>query len=433
MRTVRITVDLWQPAFHGLDDRGGPEWPPSPFRLAQALMAGCHQPDVDGEARSALEALTALENPIIEAPTSTQARLPGTYTHRSGGPMEDKELGGAGLARVLDLSWAGLSTTNRTEKPQSCTLVDDCRLVYVVADPEGSVDAEALDRAARRVPYLGRSHDGCDLSVVASDGDGSGQPTGAGHVRLVPSARSDGRTRGWSARSCAWMDHNHHLTASGSQLRFSAEPYIARLRYAPASQAAPAARRSVVVVLPTRDPVPGPRVSALLRDLGPLPIRVFPCVVAGHPRADGRMRGVGLVAEAGSSLAERLPEIALTLRQHSSFQDAEALGIRVLDPERWQRDATHWSSATPLRAFPDDRVARELVAREAEELTGMRPMVDVSPTPTRAWQQPWPQPPDGLGLWWVELEFPSVVQGPLILGRTQEEGFGLFVQQGVRS
>ena len=71
-----ISVTLMDPLFHGEADGGEPEWPPSPFRLFQALIAGarggCRNPLWSEEKARAFSWLEQQNPPLIIAP---QARL----------------------------------------------------------------------------------------------------------------------------------------------------------------------------------------------------------------------------------------------------------------------------------------------------------------------------------------------------------------------
>ena len=63
MTFLRITVRFLDARYHGLLDRGGPpEWPPSPFRLFCAMVAGvARQGELDGDAGKAfLQILASL-------------------------------------------------------------------------------------------------------------------------------------------------------------------------------------------------------------------------------------------------------------------------------------------------------------------------------------------------------------------------------------
>lgn len=431
---VEITVDFCQPVFSGLDQFNEPEWPPSPFRLAQALMAGCCRPTLDAGARTALEALTRLENPEIILPSARTAKLPGTFTHRSGGPMEGSETKGKPLERILDLTVAGLSATNRTEKPQGRTLLADTQLVFRVADPEHTVDVEALDRAAARVPYFGRSHDLCDVTVSRADvpGDGPKLPSGCEHlVPVVDSRGTRGTTRGWAPNSCSWMDLNYATTTEGGQLPpFSPEPYLTRLTYRRARSITRPSRR--VAILELRRPVSSPQIPELLArvlgsaDLTSLGVTAFPCVTAGHQHADGRLRGIGLFGDDSTQLREAVRRLRDSEELSSGPPDLVA---KVVDPAYWERTSRHWVSATPLRGFPDIRVVDPLIRDEVKTTTGEFATIGWSNKPERRWQYPWRQPPDGHSLWWARLTFAQPVPGPLLFGRTTEKGFGLLVPE----
>ncbi len=72
MTHLLLTVRFLDDRYHGLLDRGGPpEWPPSPFRLFQALVAGVgRRGELDTAVGKSLEWLQTLDPPIIIAPRS---------------------------------------------------------------------------------------------------------------------------------------------------------------------------------------------------------------------------------------------------------------------------------------------------------------------------------------------------------------------------
>lgn len=432
MTTILLVVDLWRPAFHGLDDRGRPTWPVSPWRLVGALQSACHLPEPDPEALTALRALTRLSNPVIHAPGHTTVLLPQTYTHRSGGPMDAKPADAGVIEDYLDLTVSGLATLNRVAKPTSYTALDGTRLVYEVQDPDATVDVEALDRAARRIPYLGRSHDGCDVTVktgALSDLDDDLSDL----MALHPVPDHQGRVRGWTDRTCDWMDVNHELTVSGSQVPApSPESSLVRLLYLP-TEVRPTPTR--VAVVPLATPV-GPSGIGdfmasldLRRHLADLSdeTQLFPAVFAGHPRADGRMLGLGVAVATTDRVGDALRRVATVLRDHVG---SPIRTTRALSAAYWSASAARWTAATPLRAFPDVRVASEVVGAEVLERTGQAPRISWSRKPVWGWQRPRRQPPDGLDLWWPDLEFDDPVTGPLILGASKDLGFGVFVPEG---
>jgi CRISPR-associated protein Csb2 len=72
MTHLLITVHWLDDRYHGLLDREGPpEWPPAPYRLFQALVAGAaRRGELEAEAGRALEWLQRLNPPMIIAPRS---------------------------------------------------------------------------------------------------------------------------------------------------------------------------------------------------------------------------------------------------------------------------------------------------------------------------------------------------------------------------
>ncbi len=70
MRHLLLTVHFLADRYHGLLDRTGPpEWPPSPYRLFCALVAGvARRSDLGADVGKALAWLETLEPPIIVAP-----------------------------------------------------------------------------------------------------------------------------------------------------------------------------------------------------------------------------------------------------------------------------------------------------------------------------------------------------------------------------
>ena len=80
MRTFRLTVRLLGDSFHGRGDGGEPEWPPSPLRAFQALVAAAagrwREPRLGGSAVPALEWLERLPPPQVVAPPGRHATRP---------------------------------------------------------------------------------------------------------------------------------------------------------------------------------------------------------------------------------------------------------------------------------------------------------------------------------------------------------------------
>lgn len=77
-RYLCISVTFLDALFHGRGDDGRPEWPPSPLRLFQALVAGTnagfHQSDWSASKQQAFEWLEKRDPPDIVAPPARKAR-----------------------------------------------------------------------------------------------------------------------------------------------------------------------------------------------------------------------------------------------------------------------------------------------------------------------------------------------------------------------
>ena len=190
-----LSVTLLNAEFHGYRDDGMPEWPPSPLRAFQALVAAAavrwREPQFGTYAAPALEWLEGLDPPEILAPVGRTASLPyRLYVPNNAGDLVTK-------------AWASGSTeasiaTHRTEK--------DVRPTYLVggdvftggntvwfvwrlpADPSAEVGEfiARLSTAARSLTHLGW---GIDMT--------------ASHARLLPEQEvvalfSDGRLERWS-------------------------------------------------------------------------------------------------------------------------------------------------------------------------------------------------------------------------------------------
>jgi len=72
-----VSVRILSPFFHGRMDGGEPEWPPSPLRLYQALVAAAgrmYPVDLPADARAALQWLEQLPAPVIIAPSALPVR-----------------------------------------------------------------------------------------------------------------------------------------------------------------------------------------------------------------------------------------------------------------------------------------------------------------------------------------------------------------------
>lgn len=465
MSVIYVVVDLLEPCYHGRRSDGQPDWPPSPLRLAQALMAGCHYAGTDDQARTALEALVRLAAPTIYTGEHIVGAIPPTYTSRSGTAAGGRkgQVGTSQLARWTDLSHLGFTAQNRVAKPQDAVFLSNPRAVFAIDDPGDRVDVPALDRAARRVPYFGRSQDTCDMSVTRT------VPT-LPEVRWIgrPSARGATAWRGWSTRCLEWMDLKHRLTVEGSAVPppLPVPAYAPAIYYTDVHQTSPStAQPKPLLVLPFarrldqgRSLAEAASVRRSLAEFWPQ-VEVFPCLHAGHPNADGVGHGLALTdswsalsvssdgrvfsRRNGQSARDESGEPALgsseglvgpaahAYREHSDLFAAPAElvnGVRCLDPSFWTDTAALWVSATPFRAFPDERVLAHLLPGWVADGTGAEILSwSAHRDPRERWQRRCRQPDDGLDTWWISLALDRPVPGPVRLGASRDQGFGLFV------
>src|SRR3972149_10404087 len=74
LRALLLSVRFHDGRYHGLDTSGRPEWPPSPARLFQALVAGAARGNTlcnrDTDALHWLEELSKGYAPVIAAPSA---------------------------------------------------------------------------------------------------------------------------------------------------------------------------------------------------------------------------------------------------------------------------------------------------------------------------------------------------------------------------
>ena len=144
MSCLVVTVRLLDDRYHGkLADDGPPEWPPSPFRLFCALVAGLARRGQLEGAGTALAWLQTLEAPLIIAPKAKKGQALKRYVPNNDGdkwPSRQDRLGTKPSLPTLFL-------VEPYEKPE----------VHYVWDVTGKGDSPTADikRAARSVTALG--------------------------------------------------------------------------------------------------------------------------------------------------------------------------------------------------------------------------------------------------------------------------------------
>ena len=176
-----ISVNFLDPRFHGRGDGGANEWPPSPMRLFQALVAG-NGPllDGDGDIDWALRWLEAQTPPTILAPPSHIGTAVPFYV-----PNNAMDLVAAGWARGNTDESIAEHRTLKTVRP--AYLRDGDTVHYLWPITEGNCEARlagALERAVERMVALGW---GIDLVVAQCRVLSAGVPLGETLQQWVPS------------------------------------------------------------------------------------------------------------------------------------------------------------------------------------------------------------------------------------------------------
>ena len=183
-----LSIRFLDDRFHGTTDNGAStEWPPSPFRVFQALVAGNARGDrVPDEVRDALLWLERLDPPDIIAPRVSDGMPLLTYVLNN---VSDSEFG---------------SRAPKTVRP---TILNGDRLVEYVwtfdRSPEADRHVKVLHRASRRVRALGW---GIDLAI------------GRGETREVMPEISTARSRYTTARIFTVAGADRRVPSGGSLL-----------------------------------------------------------------------------------------------------------------------------------------------------------------------------------------------------------------------
>lgn len=149
---LRITVRFLQPFYHGRGDAGRPEWPPSPLRLFQALVAAvaarCNERAALDRGVETLRWLEKLPAPEIIAPNGKPSRTGyRSYVPDNVGDLVAKSWVRGGAAEIADI---------RVEKDVRPVHLDGeaVHFVYSIHDDEKS-HVVFLREAALSLTHLG--------------------------------------------------------------------------------------------------------------------------------------------------------------------------------------------------------------------------------------------------------------------------------------
>ena len=462
MATLRFTVEWPDGRYHGA------EWPPSPWRLYQALVAGSAMARRrDPALEAALRRLETLPSPVVTAPRSVPLRAVTTRVPDNDGDivlaLHAKGKTEAARAKAARLGSLRTRRARRFEGP-------------VTYDFEASADTpghfQALGALARSVSAVGQ---GIDLALARAELlEAPSRPRG---VEYTPSP--DGRLAlgvpwrgGFDALEARYRRELSRIdagqVATGIEVPPRSQGYrsgleLPRVRWAAFALRTPDDRPLIV------DGTRGTPVAAMVRHAihhatkcagldsrlvselmghgGDGRISAQPLPNVGYRHADGRIRRVLLVApecvdeDAWRSVVSRLPGAALVAEA-----SGETLGmlapLGVPDPmlARYRGTGRCWTSATPVvlpgydslrgRLRPARSVRRllrhagieeGLLERAAFE-RGSRLRGSAHPLSYRR--------PGHLARYpcmHVTVEWAEPVRGPLSLGAGTGYGLGLFV------
>lgn len=214
MPALLISVRFYDGRYHGAGD-----WPPSPARLFQALVAAAAQPTLD----SAKEALKWLENlaaPVIAAPIKHEGQHVNLFV-----PNNDLDAKGGDIRRVAEIRSA-------TKKMKPRLFDASAPLLYVwrfdAEKDNGHTHAECVRKMADGLYQLGRGVDmAWAVGEVLDEAAADARLTGYLGVIYRPSSRGqgaaldcpeDGSLVSLELRYKAGAERFHHI-GSGSKFR----------------------------------------------------------------------------------------------------------------------------------------------------------------------------------------------------------------------
>ncbi len=472
-RHLCISVTLLDPLFHGKGDGDQPEWPPSPMRVFQALVAGAHAGYRslvwNGDRAAAFRWLARQEPPLIIAPQGWPASRCTYFVPNNDG----------------DKVFERQDRTPKVVQPHRLLDGDAIHYVWPVDDVS---HAAVICKEARHIVALGW---GIDQAV------GDGRILGDAEVAALPGRR----WRPWRTGEGGGRTLRVPRDGSLEDLEQSYDSFARRIEggsYRPPQRASRFAsvRYLTTTTLPSRfyaafelpegvafRPERTNEIAAMLRSLacacakadahefpggsatyvaghvaeknGDTPPRFsyLPLPTIGHDHADGMIRRL-LIAEphGGDGSHARWAQERLrnqALRDHNGNE----LGI-LLDlwrstsramVDRYVGEGQHWSTVTPviLPGFDDGKHAKaEKLLLQAMKQAGI-PLDAVADLVLRKapfWassQHPShyhrPNYLKHLPAWHVRLGFREPVPGPMSLGAGRHCGLGLFARAEVTS
>ncbi|PWC96006.1 type I-U CRISPR-associated protein Csb2 [Azospirillum sp. TSO5] len=444
---LSVTVRFLHGRFHGQGDQGRREWPPSPARLFQALVAAAAalpEEEKPGAAQALLW-LEGLPAPTIEAPPVLSGNA-----YALAVPNNDGDLPATAWAKGQQPKDQQKPEALRTLKPVRASLVEDAPVVYRWAmDPADAEPANAIAALARSVTALGWGVD-----AVAADGAVVDDPPdcralwmpGAGSVPLrVP---APGFLRALDERHAAFQSR---LDRRGRAM--SSPPPVTGFAIMP--YAAPGEAKGVpwlayrltdggdgfVMVpeakLPRLIDVVRERLKRVLGEIPSALVTLCPLPSLGHRHADGAVRRLLAVLppDAGGRKLEELDfalDCALLEVDGRSLvlardepEDSPFLGASIAPEGGSPATGLLWRSVVALRPGVGKATLGTIEAAvlRAASAAGISPDRITDFRASRP--APWPhRPAAGAGALHVELELDATHVGPLVLPSPHVVGEG---------
>ncbi len=477
-----ISATLLDPLFHGRGEGDEPEWPPSPMRLFQALLAGsragCRERNWSDAKAEAFRWLQRRKPPQILAP---EARLAAGYTFYVPNNDGDKEFErNSRLTAKVASPYRILNITDDASCPQAL------HYLWPIEEEEWPIarsHAELLCREAKHLLALGWGID---------------QAVGNGHV-LADAEAANLQGRKW----LPWGNHG----SGGSTLRIPTEGTLENLEQVHVSflgriadgQYNPPLKLThfdSVSYFPSITPPPRPYavfelsegiafrnqeasvVAAMLRSLacrcaqedthefpggsktyvaghvtdkrGDTPPRFsyLPLPTIGHEHADGMIRRVAIAEPYGGDGSHAGWARQRLCNQTLQDEDGNERGV-LLDLwrnsskamlERYVGEGKIWSSVTPviLPGFDDGKQLKsEKLLLQAIEQSGLEVgmVTDLAIRKAPFWvgsQHPQqyrrPHYLKHLPAWHARLNFQKPISGPIALGAGRHCGLGVFAR-----
>lgn len=434
------------------EDPALPEWPPHPSRVFSALVAAAYRSGegMTARRRAALEWFESLLPPVIAAPAADLAAAPISYVP-PGDRARNKDSKGEEKREHI---------VHRGRQPRffpSAIILGEPVVTYGWTIEADESTLAVLADIAAGVTHVGTSHAlalaECGAGILPVPVTLAPDPLGGEFLRIpVPGrlAELDALYQGNAgvrrpAPACEPLAAYRPLTADSARI-IPARMELIALRLTGsthdadrAADLARAVRRAVMAVLGDGAPaaVHGHGAGAHVAWL-PLPD-------VGHPRAGGRIIGLGLGLPAELPAAQRAEILAGIARLDGiHLPDGRTAGlVRPAPAERlpqallartWTRPATEWATVTPVvldrpPKRPDENRLRRALAESLRHAGYPVPVVvDISPfSRFRGAPPAFRVPsPDRKPRYHAVVIFAEPVTGPVIAGRLRHFGVGLF-------